>query len=110
MKGKRLDDILQLPTIEDEKTIATLRLLLLLVRATVPRNPELLPIIVLRVLQLNLTYGCSKTMPAALALYGAILSYLGFSLKESTRYGDMAISLQVSLEVQMRGGNDSQML
>ena len=97
IKGRGLDDILQLPNIEDEKIIATLRLLLLVARSSI-KNPELISLLSFRALQLNLTHGSSKTMPVALAFYGLILNKLGF-VKESMRYGEMAISLQVSLSL-----------
>lgn len=98
MKGKTSAKLLQRPDIVNKEVNAVLRLLGYLATITATGRPKLLPLITFRILYLNLKYGISPTMAPAIAWYGFIISLLGFPPSESTKFGDLALSIQESLE------------
>ena len=83
MKRKGADKLHQLEPISDAQIVATLRLLYMLVTLSIAWNQKLMPLICFRVIQLNLKHGYSKAMPNAVAMYGALLGRIGYSLSEA---------------------------
>jgi len=82
--------------LSDRKMIAILRLLHLCVTISIAWSQSLLPILCFRVIQINLTYGTSNSMPSAIALYAALLSRFG-SLTEADKWANAANALQDKL-------------
>ena len=82
--------------LSDRKMIAILRLLHLCVTISIAWRQSLSPILCFRVIQINLTYGTSNSMPSAIALYAALLSRFG-SLIEADKWATTANVLQDKL-------------
>jgi hypothetical protein len=97
MRGKTTDKLLQLPMLEDKAKIAALRLLNVLFMISISYDQKYLPFICFKLIQLNLKHGLSEFMPSALAVYGTILSRIGYPLAECAKYGEMALVLQEKL-------------
>lgn len=71
-----------------------MRLMGLLVEASLRTRQEILPLIVLRLMKLNMKHGMSPQMPCGLAYYGGMFSRIFGSVKEAYRYGEAALTLQ----------------
>ena len=89
-----VEKLLRLPPIKDKQIMAILRLLHQCVILTISFNQKLIPLVIFRIIELNLKHGMSKEYPMALALYGALLGRVGYSLSEAEKYLNIALVLQ----------------
>jgi len=97
MKRKGTERLLELSQITDERIIARLRLLRLIVTIAMIRNQKILPLLTFNLVQMNLTHGMSNSMPSSLAMYGTILGRFGYPNTEIEKYGKIALTLQDKL-------------
>lgn len=102
MKRKGVDKKIELSPIIDKQMIIALKVLSLLVHYALKWNRELFPLLIFRVINLNMTHGMSPQMPSAVSLYGGILNRYGFPTKEAYRYGEVALAMQQTI-----GTNDT---
>lgn len=96
MKRKCVEDLLQLPPIEERHMIPALRLMNLLSTLSASGKRTLCPLICFKSVQLNMKYGMTEGTPASIALYGALLLRFGvscLSIFSSLPMGDNVIIL-----------------
>ncbi|KAL7549174.1 hypothetical protein ACHAWF_012443 [Thalassiosira exigua] len=94
MKAKGASALFQLPPIADREMAATRRLLSLVANIASTVDQRLIPLLILRSIQLNLKHGFSTITPGSVASYAFLLSRMGFPLTEAVKYGEIALKLQ----------------
>jgi hypothetical protein len=82
----------------NERMSAALRVLSLLAIMSSASKPKLTPLVCFKIVELNMKYGISNTMPVAMAWYGVILRHAGRPVTEALKYGDIALRLQDELK------------
>ena len=91
--GKRPQDLLDLPTMEDPYKLAVMRLLAGVVSAAYHSAPELLPLIVLKKIELSLKYGNTSFSAVGYALYGLILCAMLGDIEVGYKFGKLAFGI-----------------
>ena len=94
LKGYTDDDLVSLPTLEDENVIVAARLMMNLARvAFFLQKPEYMVLLLLRHLQLMLRFGANGDTPYAFVTYGMLLCGRMGDIKEGHRFGKLALKL-----------------
>ena len=86
-----IDRLYTLPTIADRQIVSALSILSKLWAPAFIANPQLLPSIILTMLNLSATYGNSATGAFAYALYGMLLCATMTDLELGYRFGQLAL-------------------
>ena len=89
-KDKSNHDIVNMEAIVDKMAIATLMVLQDMITPCQMVEPELIPYIVLKQVQLTLSYGISKYAAQIFSLYGAVLCSEFEELKDAHRFCELA--------------------
>ncbi|MGV0108458.1 AAA family ATPase [Nostoc sp. DSM 114160] len=92
LKGKHLEDFLELPEMTDFQALATIRILAAVTAAVYQAVPELLPLIVCKQIRLSVEYGNAAVSAQAYAWYGVILCGIG-EIDLGDRIGELAMGL-----------------
>ncbi|MBE9161596.1 ATP-binding sensor histidine kinase [Tychonema sp. LEGE 06208] len=92
LKGKDLEDLLELPEMKDVQALAAIRILATVTAAVYQAVPELLPLIVCKQVRLSVEYGNAAVSAQAYAWYGVILCGIG-EIDLGDRVGQMAMGL-----------------
>jgi len=92
LKGKHLEDFLELPEMTDFQALATIRILAAVTAAVYQAVPELLPLIVCKQIRLSIEYGNAAVSAQAYAWYGVILCGIG-EIDLGDRIGELAMGL-----------------
>ncbi|MEH2229273.1 MAG: AAA family ATPase [Nostoc sp.] len=92
LKGKHLEDFLELPEMTDFQALATIRILAAVTAAVYQAVPELLPLIVCKQIRLSVEYGNAAVSAQAYAWYGVILCGIG-EIDLGDRVGELAMGL-----------------
>ncbi|MEH2175375.1 trifunctional serine/threonine-protein kinase/ATP-binding protein/sensor histidine kinase [Nostoc sp.] len=92
LKGKHLEDFLELPEMTDFQSLATIRILAAVTAAVYQAVPELLPLIVCKQIRLSVEYGNAAVSAQAYAWYGVILCGIG-EIDLGDRIGELAMGL-----------------
>ncbi|MEH1944877.1 MAG: AAA family ATPase [Nostoc sp.] len=92
LKGKHLEDFLELPEMKDLQALATIRILATVTAAVYQAVPELLPLIVCKQVRLSVEYGNAAVSAQAYAWYGVILCGIG-EIDLGDRVGQLAMEL-----------------
>lgn len=92
--GKRIEDLIDLPVMTDPYKLAAMRILAGVVSAAHFATPELLPLIVLKQVNLSIKYGNTAVSSYAYATYGLILSgeVVG-DIETGYQFGQLALLL-----------------
>ncbi len=92
LKGKHLEDLLELPEMKDLRGLAVIRILATVTAAVYQAVPELLPLIVCKQVRLSVAYGNAGVSAQAYAWYGVILCGIG-EIDLGDRIGELAMGL-----------------
>ncbi|MEH2285719.1 MAG: AAA family ATPase [Nostoc sp.] len=92
LKGKDLEDFLELPEMKDLRGLAVIRILATVTAAVYQAVPELLPLIVCKQVRLSVAYGNAAVSAQAYAWYGVILCGIG-EIDLGDRVGELAMGL-----------------
>ena len=92
LKGKHLEDFLELPEMKDFQALATIRILAAVTAAIYQAVPELLPLVVCKQIRLSVEYGNAAVSAQAYAWYGVILCGIG-EIDLGDRIGELAMGL-----------------
>ncbi|HEY9601428.1 MAG TPA: AAA family ATPase [Allocoleopsis sp.] len=92
--GKRIEDLIDLPVMTDPYKLAAMRILAGVVSAAHFATPELLPLLVLKQVNLSIKYGNTAASSCAYATYGLILSgeVVG-DIETGYQFGQLALLL-----------------
>ncbi|MEH2110907.1 trifunctional serine/threonine-protein kinase/ATP-binding protein/sensor histidine kinase [Nostoc sp.] len=92
LKGKHLEDFLELPEMTDFQALAAIRILAAVTAAIYQAVPELLPLVVCKQIRLSVEYGNAAVSAQAYAWYGVILCGIG-EIDLGDRIGELAMGL-----------------
>jgi predicted ATPase/signal transduction histidine kinase/CheY-like chemotaxis protein/tRNA A-37 threonylcarbamoyl transferase component Bud32 len=92
--GKRIEDLIDLPVMTDPYKLAAMRILAGVVSAAHFATPELLPLLVLKQVNLSIKYGNTAASACAYATYGLILSgEIVGDIETGYQFGQLALLL-----------------
>ena len=98
MKGHTESTILDFPRLTNERMTIALRILNLISFHCAGTIPKLSPLICLKIVELNMKYGISPTMPLAMAWYAAIIKFIPWvPIEEPFKYSQIALGLHDAL-------------
>ncbi|MCP5494769.1 MAG: AAA family ATPase [Leptospiraceae bacterium] len=99
LENRKIEDILGLPRMEDEKITAAMKILSACIVPAYIAQPSLMPIIVLKKVNLSLEFGNYITSPISYAFYGVLLCNALGNVEAGIKFGELAIKLVESLSV-----------
>jgi histidine kinase len=93
LRGKSDDDILQLPSITNERKLAALNILQLIFLTAMTSWPELAPFVASKCIKITLKYGLSVYSSVGFSIYG--MTFLGAcdNVEEAFRFGNLGMEL-----------------
>jgi len=93
LAGKQIEDLIELPKMNDPIKLATIRILMNLGTAAYQSAPELFPLIVLKGVRLSVKHGNSIESTIAYASYGIILCAMLDDIDAGYRFGQLSLGL-----------------
>ncbi len=96
--GKKSEHILNKPKMTDKEAIAAMEILSRLVSASYQASPKLLPLIIIKQIDLSLKFGNTEASAFAYLTYGFILCGVLNSIDEGYRYGQLGLSIYKKLD------------
>ena len=93
LTGKKIEDLIDLPVMINQRKLATMRILSSMFSATSIAEPVLLPLIVCEQVNLSINYGNSAFSAFGYANYGAILKGMVRDIESGERFGKLALTL-----------------
>ncbi|KAF3890786.1 AAA family ATPase [Tolypothrix bouteillei VB521301] len=93
LKEKSIEDLIHLPEMTDVTLLAVLRILSLIITYSYHAVPELLPLILLKQVNLSLQYGNAPLSAFAYLCYGLILGGIMEDIEQGYQYGKLALNL-----------------
>ena len=99
VKNKTQEEIEAQPEITDPNIAASLRVLADVSASAYWASPDLVPVVVFKMIQLTLKHGNSKKAPHAFAAAGYIFSAFTGKVQEGLRLGDISLSLAKKFKV-----------
>jgi len=90
---KSLDDLLQLPLMENENIIEALRVISIAAAPAYQARPNLFPILIFTMVRLSVKYGNSKISAYAYSLYGVALTGVLGNFKQGYEYGKLGLKV-----------------
>ena len=93
MAGRRIEDLVDLPAMNDLTRLASMRVLTSVISATYFANPKLLPLLVFRMVNFSVKHGNAPESPFSYALYGLILCGVVGDINTGYRFGRLALSV-----------------
>lgn len=98
LRGKSKDDILALPVMTNPEKIAAMRIIADIASSVYWGMPDLLLLIVFRMVRLSLKYGNNPVSCYSYGAYGVILCGALGAMKKGMEYGDIALALLDKLD------------
>jgi predicted ATPase len=93
LKDKKINDLLALPLMENERANIFMRLTVNSLAGIFGAAPDILPLVIFRQVQLSLKYGNSVYSPFAYCFYGFALCAFMNDLKKGYAFGKMSLEL-----------------
>ncbi|KAL3798194.1 hypothetical protein HJC23_005755 [Cyclotella cryptica] len=98
MRNQNETTLLEYPRMTNEKMNATLRYLNQVALVCAAMQSRVLPLVCVKIIEMNMKYGISSTMPTAIGWYGTIMIRAGLPLSEAATYSRIALRLQDALK------------
>eukprot|EP00804_Cyclotella_cryptica_P021476 CCRYP_005799-RA/>CCRYP_005799-RA protein AED:0.04 eAED:0.04 QI:150/1/1/1/0.83/0.85/7/550/1028 len=86
--------LLEYPHVANDRMNAVLRYLNLVALVCAGLQSRVYPLVCLKIVQMNMEYGISSTMPTAIGWYGVIMIHSGSPIAGAAKYGQIALKLQ----------------
>ncbi|MEG4012425.1 MULTISPECIES: trifunctional serine/threonine-protein kinase/ATP-binding protein/sensor histidine kinase [unclassified Microcoleus] len=99
-KGKRIEDLIDLPQMSDPYKLAAIRLLSIIFTPAYIAAPELVPLTVCKQVDLSVQYGNASVSPFAYANYGLLLCGVVGDIDSGYQFGQLALTLVSKLNAQ----------
>ncbi|HEY9704770.1 MAG TPA: adenylate/guanylate cyclase domain-containing protein, partial [Allocoleopsis sp.] len=99
LTGKNILDLIDLPLMNDPEKIAAIFILALIIAASYSAFPQLLPLIVIKQVQLSIQYGNATVSTVAYSSYGFILCGVIGDIDTGYEWGKLALNLLNKLDV-----------
>jgi|FEC22Drversion2_1045045.scaffolds.fasta_scaffold00718_15 predicted ATPase/class 3 adenylate cyclase len=93
LRGRKADELLRLPAMVDEDRKAALGLLMSICPAAYFRNPDLMSLAALRIMQLSLQFGIGSASSFGCVLYGLVRGGVFGDYKGGCEFGRLAVDL-----------------
>jgi predicted ATPase/class 3 adenylate cyclase len=93
LRGKRIEDLGNLPTMTAADKLAAMRILSSILSATYTAVPNLLPLVVFKGIILSVKYGNTSSSPTMYVSYGMILCSILKNIDSGYRFGKLALNL-----------------
>ncbi|NEP58335.1 MAG: AAA family ATPase [Symploca sp. SIO2G7] len=91
--GKQIEDLSDLPTMQEPEKLAAMRILSNIVSASYKTAPELFLLIVLKQVNLSIKYGNAPLSAYAYSVYGLVLCGVVFDIESGYKFGELALSI-----------------
>jgi PAS domain S-box-containing protein len=91
--GKRIEDLIDLPTLKAPEKLVAMRILSKITSACYQAAPELFVLIVLKQVNLSIKYGNAPFSAYAYAAYGLILCGVVLDIESGYQFGELALSV-----------------
>jgi predicted ATPase len=91
LKGKSNEQLLRLPTLQNNQKLEALKFLQLIVLPSVVARPKLLPFVLLKTMYLTLKYGASVFASIAFSSYGMLCAGAFGEIEEGYRFGEIGM-------------------
>jgi predicted ATPase/serine phosphatase RsbU (regulator of sigma subunit) len=91
--GKRIEDLIDLQTMKEPEKLAAMRILSKIVSASYKAAPELFLLIVLKQVNLSITYGNAPLSAYAYSVYGLILCGVLLDIESGYQFGELALNI-----------------
>ena len=91
--GKRIEDLIDLPTMKEPEKLAAMRILSKIVSASYKAAPELFLLIVLKQVHLSMKYGNAPLSAYAYSVYGLILCGVLLDIESGYQFGELALNI-----------------
>ncbi|MEH2034715.1 MAG: AAA family ATPase [Nostoc sp.] len=99
LAGRQIKDLIDLPEMTEAKTLAVMNILSSIHALTYQAIPELLPLIIVKQINLSLQYGNAPSSAFAYVNYGLILSALVGDIEPGYQFGKLAVNLLSRLQI-----------
>ncbi|MDT9184046.1 AAA family ATPase [Limnospira sp. PMC 289.06] len=93
LEGKKIEDLVNLPVMEDPETLAAMELLGILFAPIFLGNPTILPLLGFTMVNLSLRFGNAPISTIGYAIYGMVLSAFLGEVKKGYQFGRVALIL-----------------
>ncbi len=100
MTGKRIENLVNLPAMGDPYKLASMQILNRVGSVAYFVKPELLPLVVFRILKLSLRYGNAPESAFAYAVYGMILCGVTGDIEKGYQYGRLSLRVLEHLSIE----------
>ncbi|OKH45045.1 serine/threonine protein kinase [Calothrix sp. HK-06] len=91
---KRIEDLLELPEMTEDKPLAAMRILSSAITLTYQVTPNLFPLITLKQISFSLKHGNAPFSTHAYVIYGVILCGVVGDIESGYQFGQLALSLE----------------
>jgi len=98
MRNENETTLLEYPRMTNERMNATLRYLNQVAFVCAAMDSKLLPLVCFKIIEMNMKYGISPTMPTAIGWFGVMTIRAGLPVSEGARYARIALRLQDALK------------
>ncbi|MEH2280704.1 MAG: AAA family ATPase [Nostoc sp.] len=99
LTGRHIEDLINLPVMTEAKTLAVMSILSSIHALTYQAIPELLPLIIVKQINLSLQYGNAPLSAFAYVNYGVILCALVGDIESGYQFGKLAVNLLSRLRI-----------
>lgn len=99
LSEQSIDALVDRPAMTDPYMLATMRILALMSHFTYISHPRLFPFIILRMVNLSITYGYTALSARAYATYGLLLCGIAGDIATGYQFGQLALRLAERLQV-----------
>jgi len=100
LKGKLIEDLIDLPQMSDPYKLAAIRLLSIIFAPAYIAAPQLVPLTVCKQVDLSVQYGNASVSPFAYANYGLLLCGVVGDIDSGYQFGQLALTLVSKLNAQ----------
>ncbi|XZN98558.1 MAG: AAA family ATPase [Microcoleus sp.] len=91
--GKRIEGLIDLPTMEEPEKLAAMRILSKIISASYKAAPQLFLLIVLKQVNLSIKYGNAPLSAYAYTVYGLVLCGVLLDIESGYQFGELALNI-----------------
>ncbi|MGE5657117.1 MAG: AAA family ATPase [Actinomycetota bacterium] len=99
LEGKQIEELIHLPVMSDQRTIASMQLLTMLFAPILQANPAMLPVLGCTMVSLSLQFGNAPASTIGYVTYGMVLSTFLGEVERGYSFGRVALNLLDRLNV-----------
>ncbi|WP_353572045.1 AAA family ATPase, partial [Candidatus Albibeggiatoa sp. nov. BB20] len=93
VRDKTIESLINRPQMTDKNKLAAMRIMARITVASYSANPELMPLLAMRMISLSVRYGVTQEAPIAYVTYGQFLCSSIQNIEDGYRFGQLALDL-----------------